>query len=83
MLLDNNHTAKVIKDRSGKYQDNFIEEITRILSEIVNYFDLDNSIDISKNDAQVARNLWTKVTNSVYITLFDKSDEALINDTES
>lgn len=27
LLLDNNHTAKVIKDRSGKYQDNFIELI--------------------------------------------------------
>lgn len=65
-----------------QYQDNFKDEIARILTAIVNYFDLDNSIDISDSEAQVARNLWAKITNSIYVTLFDKSDEALINDYE-
>ncbi len=80
-----NGNLKEISERIiylAQYQDNFKDEITRILSEIINYFDLDDNIDISKNEAQVARNLWAKVTNSLYITLFDKSDEALINDYE-
>jgi len=63
-------------------QNNFSDVINEILNEIVNFLELDNNIDISIPESQVSKSFWTRITNSCYIVLFDKSDEALLNDYE-
>ena len=53
-----------------------------ILNEITNLFGLDKNLDLSSKDLQQARSLNVRTSNSLYISLFDKSDEALVNDYE-
>jgi len=53
-----------------------------IVNEIINFFGLDGEINMRIDDIQVSKGLFTKLSNSCYINLFDKSDEALINDYE-
>jgi len=65
-----------------QHQEDFGNVMTGILDEIVNFLGLDSTIDINNPVQQVARSLWTRLSNSCYIALFDKSDEALINDYE-
>ena len=63
-------------------QNNFSNVINEILNEIVNFFGLDNNIDVGIPEKQISKSFWTRITNSCYIVLFDKSDEALLNDYE-
>jgi len=53
-----------------------------ILNEITNLFGLDKNIDLNSKDPQQARSLSVRTSNSLYLSLFDKSDEALVNDYE-
>jgi superfamily I DNA and/or RNA helicase/very-short-patch-repair endonuclease len=64
------------------YQENFNTLIGNILNEISNFFELDTTIDVFKPVPQLAKSLWTRISNSCYIALFDKSDEAIVNDYE-
>lgn len=66
----------------SQHQDDFKSITREILSEIINFFDLDGSIEIDNADQQVAKSFLVRVSNSCYISLFDKSDEALVNDYE-
>jgi len=66
----------------AQYENNFKDLIDSILNEIVNFFELDKNISISDLKHQEAKSIFTRVSNSCYICLFDKSDEALINDYE-
>lgn len=52
------------------------------LTEITNFFSLDGNIQIAKPDVQVIKNLYVSVSTNIYVALFDKSDEALLNDYE-
>lgn len=52
------------------------------LTEITNFFSLDGNIYVSKPDIQSSKNLYVSISANVYIALFDKSDEALLNDYE-
>ncbi len=63
-------------------QNNFQTIINKILGEIINFFELDKSIDLNKPESQVAKSFLVRVSNACYIVLFDKSDEPLINDYE-
>jgi len=56
--------------------------LSKIINEITNYFNLDKSIDLNNPDTQIAKSSLVRVSNSCYISLFDKSDEALVNDYE-
>lgn len=56
--------------------------VDEILRELTDIFKLDNYIDLENLSDQKARCLLTQVNNSTYIGLFDKSDEALVNDYE-
>lgn len=56
--------------------------LNSILAEIVNFFELDSIFDITNPQPQVAKSLLVRASNLCYISLFDKSDEALINDYE-
>jgi len=43
---------------------------------------LDKEIDILNPELQISKSFLTRISNSAYICLFDKSDEALVNDYE-
>jgi len=82
---DKKGNLKTITERIiylAQYQNNFQELINGILNEITNLFKLDKTIDISKSEPQIATSLLVRVSNTCYIALFDKSDEALVNDYE-
>ena len=82
---DKKGNLKMITERIiylAQHQNNFQELINEILSEITNFFELDKNIDLSKPEPQVAKSFLVRVSNNCYIALFDKSDEALVNDYE-
>ncbi|MDP2728869.1 MAG: AAA domain-containing protein [Dehalococcoidales bacterium] len=56
--------------------------VTSIINEITDFFELDSTINPSDTNTQVARSSLVKVSNSCYINLSEKSDEALVNDYE-
>jgi len=62
------------------------DEISNYLNEIVNelteFFSLSSKIDFTNSSGQVADGLLVSITNEVYLSLFDKADESLINDYE-
>lgn len=58
------------------------ETLEKILNEITNLFGLNKNIDLDSKDHQQAKSLSVRTSNSVYLSLFDKSDEALVNDYE-
>jgi hypothetical protein len=62
---------------------NFLEKATAIIKKIENFLELGITIDIEDSSLQKGQNLVTGLSNKCYIFLFDKSDEALINDYET
>src|SRR3989344_6154408 len=52
------------------------------LTEITNFFGLEEKIQVAKPDIQTSKNLYVSVSTNGYVSLFDKSDEALLNDYE-
>ncbi len=66
----------------AQHQNDFPNVISEILSEITNFFELDKSIVISNPEQQIAKSFLVRASNSCYLALFDKSDEALVNDYE-
>jgi len=64
------------------YKDGFPAMVSGIINEITDFFELDSAININDSAIQVARSSLIKVSNSCYINLSEKSDEALINDYE-
>lgn len=59
----------------------FTKHLTDIADHLITYFDLKGSVALEA-ERSAARNSKVKITNSAYFALFDKSDEALINDYE-
>ncbi|HPW34665.1 MAG TPA: AAA domain-containing protein, partial [Candidatus Paceibacterota bacterium] len=66
----------------AQHQNNFRDVVSEILSEITNFFELDKSIDINNSEQQIAKSFLVRASNNCYLALFDKSDEALVNDYE-
>jgi len=66
----------------AEHKDDFATVVSNIVNEITNFFELDSSINIHVPDPQVAKSFFVRMSNSCYISLFDKSDEALVNDYE-
>ena len=56
--------------------------INDVLTEITNFFELNVNLEISSSIYQISKSDIIQVTNSCYFSLFDKSDEALVNDYE-
>jgi very-short-patch-repair endonuclease len=59
----------------------FTTRLHEIVNNLVTYFDLRGDINFEAQRS-MARNAKVRITNSAYVALFDKSDEALINDYE-
>ncbi|MDD3548803.1 MAG: AAA domain-containing protein [Candidatus Pacebacteria bacterium] len=66
----------------AQHKNDFREVLGSIINEIVNFFELDSDIDINNPDPQTAKSFLIRISNTCYIGLFDKSDEALVNDYE-
>ena len=66
----------------AEHQNDFRNMVSEILNEITNFFELDRNIGINSLEQQVAKSFLVRMSNTCYITLFDKSDEALVNDYE-
>lgn len=62
--------------------EDFAELVGETMNKITNFFDLDKKIDITDAERQIAKSFWVRASNTCYIALFDKSDEALVNDYE-
>ena len=63
-------------------EDDFSSILANSIRKIENFFELNKNIDFKKSELQKGMNLITSFSNKSYIYLFDKSDEALINDYE-
>ena len=82
---DKKGNLKTITERIiylAQHQNDFQKLVNEILSEITNFFELDKSIDINKSEPQIAKSFLVRASNTCYVALFDKSDEALVNDYE-
>lgn len=66
----------------AQHQNDFPNVVGEILNEITNFFELDKSIVVSNPAQQVAKSFLVRASNNCYLALFDKSDEALVNDYE-
>lgn len=66
----------------AQFENDFLDKLQSIVHELTNFFDLDKSVVLSDASTQQSRSELVRVTNSCYISLFDKSDEALVNDYE-
>jgi superfamily I DNA and/or RNA helicase len=53
-----------------------------VISEIQNFFEMRGSINFHQQEEMKAKGAEVSVSNSLYFALFDKSDEALVNDYE-
>jgi superfamily I DNA and/or RNA helicase/very-short-patch-repair endonuclease len=59
----------------------FVERLQDIVSHLVTYFDLKGELALTA-ERTMSRNASLKITNAAHFVLFDKADEALINDYE-
>jgi superfamily I DNA and/or RNA helicase/very-short-patch-repair endonuclease len=66
----------------SQHQNDFSQIISSVLNELSHFFELDSAVDFSNGESAIARSAAVRVSNSSYICLFDKSDEALVNDYE-
>jgi len=65
---------------SGEH--NFLSVLDNVIKKIENFFEFNKNIDLSNAEFQKNENLICSLSNKCYVYLFDKSDEALINDYE-
>ena len=66
----------------AQYGNDLSSALQPIIDELIDFFELDSKINIGKASQQTAKGLFTRITNSSYFALFDKSDESLVNDYE-
>lgn len=66
----------------SQLEGNLIEKLGKTVDELKNYFDMKGDIDLINEKVVSARSQYVKITNNRYLCLFDKSDEALVNDYE-
>ena len=84
-LTNKKGSLKTIGERIlylSEYKNNFSALVSGIINEITDFFELDSAINTSDPAIQVSRSSFIKLSNSCYINLSEKSDEALINDYE-
>ncbi len=66
----------------SQHQDDFVQIIDSIISELSHFFGLDGKADFLSGEPLNARSASVRISNSCHVCLFDKSDEALVNDYE-
>ncbi|MEJ0021461.1 MAG: AAA domain-containing protein [Candidatus Doudnabacteria bacterium] len=78
-------SLQTISDRIiylSQHKDDFPQIINDVLNEMSHFFGLEGTSEFSSGESTIARGASVRISNSSYICLFDKSDEALVNDYE-
>lgn len=78
-------TLKSIGERIiylSQHQEDLQEILGVIISEVQNFFEMRGRIDFQQIEGMSARGAEVSISNALYFSLFDKSDEALVNDYE-
>lgn len=60
----------------------FVEVLNHLIIKLVDFFKFNKDINVKDSSFQKMENLFVSISNKCYLYLFDKSDEALINDYE-
>jgi len=63
-------------------QDKICDHLQPIVSDIASHFSLSDTLDLESNKPHQQKSLFTNITNDIYFCLFDRADEALVNDYE-
>jgi very-short-patch-repair endonuclease len=66
----------------AQYGTDLTRALQPIIDELTDFFELDSQVNVGRATTQTAKGLFTRITNSCYFALFDKSDESLVNDYE-
>jgi hypothetical protein len=66
----------------SEHHDRLTHVLGEVVSEVENFFELKGSINFTQAEEMQARGADVHISNSLYLALFDKSDEALVNDYE-
>ena len=66
----------------SQHEEDLTEIVNGILNELTHFFELNGDVDFSGGEHKLARGASVRISNSCYVCLFDKSDEALVNDYE-
>lgn len=66
----------------AQHSENLQDVFNEIFVEIANFFDVDGRITFVGSELKIAKSADVRLSNSCYLCLFDKSDEALVNDYE-
>ena len=66
---------------SFKNEDEFLARLQKILNEVTSFFSLDD-YNIRDTTKAKVKNQYIEINNNTYFMLFDKSDEAIVNDYE-
>ena len=66
----------------SQHQEGILQVTHDVINEISHFFQLVGTVDFSQNEPTSAHSASIRLSNSCYICLFDKSDEALVNDYE-
>jgi hypothetical protein len=66
----------------AQYGSNLSSILQPIINELTDFFELNSEVSVGRATPQAAKGSFAKITNSCYFALFDKSDEALVNDYE-
>lgn len=83
--LDRRGTLKCCSERIiylAEHEADFTGMLSAALQELTNVLQLDRTIDIADPAGQVAKSQLVKISNGCYFGLFDRADEALVNDYE-
>jgi hypothetical protein len=66
----------------AQHQQDLPAILENILNELCHFFQLDKTLDLTLASIQIVRSQTVRLSNTCYVALFDKSDEALVNDYE-
>jgi len=66
----------------NSYRNSISAHLSSIMVDIENFFEVQGHVDLSSSVEQRSKGVDVTITNNYHISLFDKSDEALINDYE-
>lgn len=61
---------------------NLVDSIENVANELLNYCEIDGLFDLATSRVQSFKSHQASISNSCHFALFDKSDEALVNDYE-
>ena len=78
-------TLKSIGERIiylSQHETDLQDALSLIISEIQNFFELRGNVNFHKHEEMQSKGAEVSISNSLYFALFDKSDEALVNDYE-